>query len=167
MLCPARAAIWAGGAPAFGRKDSAAVAGRSRGTSYAPELSEWGHLSLHADAEPVLQFVQRGQAALVECQVPELAEDLTRCSALLAEQVSCAGQGILLFLLSHLDLRPQAIPAQFRPRQVLCHPGPDRRPQMTSIGQEARCTQCWLAGLGGRPVNRSVMLVLAQLAWRS
>jgi len=32
MLCPARAAIWAGGAPAFGRKDSAAVAGRSSGT---------------------------------------------------------------------------------------------------------------------------------------
>jgi hypothetical protein len=73
--------------------------------SYPPELTDCGSPLLHADAEPVLQFVQRGQAALLERRVPELAEDLPPCRALLAEQVSRAGQGILLVLLTHLRLR--------------------------------------------------------------
>jgi hypothetical protein len=64
----------------------------------------WWAALFHADAEPVLQFVQGGEAAFLERRVPQLGDGLPGCRAEDAEKRGRGGHGVLFCLLVHVSL---------------------------------------------------------------
>lgn len=95
-------------------------------------------LSFHADAEPVLQLIERGEPALLEGEVPQLAEHLPRRLAFLAKQARSPRQYICFLLLAHRQL----------PSATICAPPgwpfPARAPRCAVRGSRS-------AGLVPRP----------------
>jgi hypothetical protein len=57
--------------------------------------------SLHADAETILKLIQSGEPALLECDVPQLAEDLLGDRVPAAELIDCLCHGGVSGLLIH------------------------------------------------------------------
>ena len=78
---------------------------------------------LHAHAQPVLQLIERGEPSLLECGIPQLAENLLRHRTVVAEQVSCVCQVLLFVLFVHLSLRLHVIRRSLRGRGLPSVPG--------------------------------------------